>query len=256
MLLRKRAPKNAAVTIDRPAEGGSLAAAMKMVAGRINLETIGVKVLTTRRTRAGGNLLEVEGTDKADLLAEKIRAVAGEAARVRQPVVRTPVLILGISEWVEAEDVVSDLVNMGIPGVLPDDLKIWRNTGGRAERVASLSLPLEHAITLAEHKTVIVGWTKVRVKLLEKSHPTCYRCQQKGHLAAECRNEPRARRCHRCQSDDHTLKDCIQPSQSKQQQEQPARKPLRQLQQPTIPTQGIVGAGNPAEAELMNKQND
>ncbi|KAE9528675.1 hypothetical protein AGLY_012250 [Aphis glycines] len=37
-LLRKRAPKTAAVTIDRPAEGGTLSAIMKKVAGSINLQ--------------------------------------------------------------------------------------------------------------------------------------------------------------------------------------------------------------------------
>jgi hypothetical protein len=82
-LLRKRTPRSTAVTIDRPAEGGSLASVMKKVSGSINFQSLGVKVLMTRKTRAGGILLEVEGNEKATLLAGKIREVVGDAARVR-----------------------------------------------------------------------------------------------------------------------------------------------------------------------------
>ncbi|KAL4125988.1 hypothetical protein QTP88_010220 [Uroleucon formosanum] len=84
-LLRRRAPKTMAVIIDRPAEGGSLASVMKKVLGSINLQSLGVKVLTTKKTRAGGILLEVVGNEKATLLAGKIRKVVGDAARVRLP---------------------------------------------------------------------------------------------------------------------------------------------------------------------------
>jgi len=196
--------------IDRPGDGGSLATLMKKVAGAINLQSLGVNVLTTRKTRIGGILLEVEGADKADFLAEKIRAVSGDTARVRLPVPRTSVLLLGIPEWAEADEVADVLARTGIPDVVAEDVKIWRNTGGRAELVASLNLPLKGAITLAENQAVIVGWTKCRVKLLDRSQPTCYSCQQKGHFAAECRNEVKARCCHRCQGEDHLARDCTQ----------------------------------------------
>jgi hypothetical protein len=185
--LRRRAPKSAAVTIDRPTDGGPLAPLTKKVSSSINLLSLGVKVLTTRRTRAGGILLEVEGADKANLLAGKIREVTGDAARVRLPEPRTPVLLIGIPEWAEAEDVVAGLTQSEITGVVAENVTIRRNTGGRGEFVASFNLPLQDAIALAERKVVYVGWARCRFKLLENSRPTCYRCQAKGHLAAECR---------------------------------------------------------------------
>lgn len=40
-----------AVTIDHPADGRSLAAVMKKMSGSINLSSLGVRVLTTRKTR-------------------------------------------------------------------------------------------------------------------------------------------------------------------------------------------------------------
>jgi len=99
---------------------------------------------------------------------------------------------------------------------------IRKNSGGREEFVVSLHLPVKDAITLAEKKTVTVEWTRCRVKLLANNQPTCFRCQEKGHLAAECRNEAKPRRCHRCRKDDHLVKDCALQKQT-QQQQQPQR---------------------------------
>jgi len=194
-LLRRRAPKSVAVTIDRPTGGGSLAAVMKKVAGLINLLSLDINVLTTRRTRAGSILLEVEGAEKAKILADKIRAVTGDVARVRMPEPRTPVLLLGFPVWAEEEDVVADLDQAGIAGVVAENVIIRKNTGVRCKYVASLNLPLRDAIALAERKVVTVGWTRCRTNLLENSQPTCYRCQSRGHLAAECRNEAKPRGC-------------------------------------------------------------
>lgn len=210
-LLQRRVPKTAAVTIDRPVDNGSLVAAMRKVSGSINLASLGVNVLTTRKTRAGGILLEVDGIEKASLLADKIRSVIGDTARVRLPEPRTPVLLLGIPEWVGVEEVLEGLVRAEITGVTAGDVRIQKNAGDRGEYVASLSLPLMDAIQLAETKVVVIGWTKCRVKLLEKNQPTCYRCQEKGHLAAECSNDVKPRRCHRCHDEGHLVRDCRQP---------------------------------------------
>ncbi|XP_060846581.1 uncharacterized protein LOC132926263 [Rhopalosiphum padi] len=218
-LLWKRASRSMAVTIDRPAEGGSLASVMKKVSGLINLQSLGVKVLTTRKTRAGSILLEVEGNEKATLLAGKIREVVEDAARVRLPEPCTPVLLLGVPEWAEAENVVAGVTQAGVTGVTSENVTIRKNSGGRGEFVASLHLPLKDVITLAEKKAVTVEWTRCRVKLLTNNQPTYFRCQGKGHLAAECRGEAKPRRCHRCKKEDHLVKDCAQQKQTQQPQD-------------------------------------
>lgn len=176
-LLRRRIPKTAAVIIDPPINGGSLFEIMKKVSASINLSSLDIKVLMTRRTGAGGILLEVEGAEKANLLAEKIRAVTGDAARTRLPESRTPVLLLGIPNWAEPEEIVGALASAGATSVTAKELVVLRNSGGRGDLVASLSLPLREAILLAEAKNVTVGWTRCRVKLLDTTQPTCYRCQ-------------------------------------------------------------------------------
>jgi len=110
---------------------------------------------------------EVDGIEKTSLLADKIRSVIGDTARVRLPEPRTPVLLLGIPEWVEVEEVIG-LVRAEITGITAGDVRIKKNAGGRGEYVASLTLPLKDAIQLAETKAVVIGWTKCRVKLIEK----------------------------------------------------------------------------------------
>ena len=211
-LLQRRIPKTAAITIDRPPEGGSLAAVMKKIASSINLRVLGITVRTTRKTRAGGILLEVDGEEKASLLADKVRAVVGDTARVRRPELRTPILLLGIPEWSDATDVANGLKQAGVPAatVAGGNVTVRKNGGSRGDLVARFDLPYADAIALAKAGPVMVGWTRCRVRLLEKSQPTCFRCQGKGHLAAECRGEAKARSCHRCGVAGHIARDCKQ----------------------------------------------
>jgi len=232
-LLRRRMPKSAAVIIDRPTDGGSMVEIMRKVSMCINLSSLDIRVLTTRRTKAGGILLEVEGSEKANLLAEKIRAVTGDAARTRLPESRTPVLLLGIPDWTEPEEILGALASAGVTSVTPEELTVRRNSGGRGELVASLPLPLRDAILLAEARNVTIGWTRCRVKLLDKNQPTCFRCQQRGHLAAACENEVRPRRCYKCQGEDHVAKECanlLQPRSRRQPKQQ--QRPQHAANQP------------------------
>lgn len=103
-------------------------------------------VITTRCTRAGGLLLEVEGQEGADHLADKIRAVVEDAARVRTPQGTTTVLILDVPEWATNEEVIDGLKKVGIDceRLKRDDNKnvisITTNISGRGKYVARVNL--------------------------------------------------------------------------------------------------------------------
>lgn len=113
-LLKKRTPKSPAVIIDRPSSSCSIVAVIKRVLHSIKLTEMGIHVKTTRMTRAGGILLEVEDISHATLLTEKLRSIIGEDARVRLLKSLTPILILNIPEWTTAEDVIDGLLKAGI----------------------------------------------------------------------------------------------------------------------------------------------
>ena len=234
---------------------------MKRVAGSIDLPALGITVRTTRKTRTGGILLEVDGEDKATLLAEKVRAVVGDSARVRRPELRTPILLLGIPEWSDAADVATGLQHAGVPAAAftSGHITVRKNDGGRGDLVARFDLPYRDAITLAKAGPVMVGWTRCRVRLLEKSQPTCFRCQEKGHLAAECRGEARARCCHRCGVAGHLAKDCTKHQEEQREQRQLKEEERQQREQ--RPSGGGVeadaaGAAPPEEAPAVQPNRD
>jgi len=161
-------------------------------------------------TRAGGILLEVEDTNQATLLTEKLQATIGEDARVRMPESLTPILLLNIPEWATAEDVIDGLLKTGINP--PDDgsqISIRKNAGGRGALVAKVNLPFQDAVKAVEAKQVVVGWTRCKIKPIESAQPTCFICQEKGHFAARCvAVETAERKCFRCRSTEHVIKDC------------------------------------------------
>lgn len=169
--------------------------------------------MTTRRTRAGGILLEVDGEEKATLLDGKIKEVVGTAARVQKPERQTPVLILDVPDWCNARKVVIGLVKAEIS---PDELSlnncnrvtVRASQGGRGYGVARVDLSMATAIKLGEGRTVMVGWTRCRVKLIEKRQPTCHQCQEKGLLDSECTNKSKHRYCYSCQEEEHLARDC------------------------------------------------
>lgn len=208
--------KTVAVVIDRPStEGASLVSIMKKMSSGVDLEALGVKVLTTKTTKAGGVLLEVdaEGGD-VDPLVKAILAMVGDKARVRRLERRTPVLLLDVPEWVEEEEIKSGLIRAGVPPeALTHNEKSFivtsTNRGRRQDRVVRIDVPYSTAIILAESRYLVLGWTRCRIRLLKKLQSTCYRCQEKGHIAVECKGPAKPRRCYRCKTEGHFARDCL-----------------------------------------------
>ncbi|CAI6347914.1 unnamed protein product [Macrosiphum euphorbiae] len=109
-LVKSRTPKTEAIMIDQLAEGETYASVMKRVTA-IDLNPLGVTVRGAKRSKAGGIIIEVDGKDDADRLAEGIREAVGAAAAVRRPTRSTPILILDVPNWIEEAEVISQLVN-------------------------------------------------------------------------------------------------------------------------------------------------
>lgn len=53
-----------------------------------------------------------------------------------------------------------------------------------------------------------VGWSRYRVKVVGKRPPTCYRCQDRGHHAVECKNPAWYRRCYQCNGEGQFAANC------------------------------------------------
>lgn len=68
--------------------------------------------------------------------------------------------------------------------------------------------PMATAAGLADLKSIRIGWGLCRVKLLEKKTPSCYRCQESGHISATCTAAEVVKKCFACRSTDHLARDC------------------------------------------------
>ncbi|KAE9522339.1 hypothetical protein AGLY_017263, partial [Aphis glycines] len=203
-LVRSRVPKGAAVTISRPAEGVTYSDIMRKVKANVQINDLDLKP-EARVTKSGGILLKVKDDQEADRLMVALNSAIGQMASVSKPSRTTPILILDLAEWHNSQDV-EEAVAAAVPDLAGMKVAIRVNPGGG--RVGRLDAPLPAAVRLAEMGKLHVGWSRCRVKLLEAKEPTCYRCQKRGHFAANCSAEEARKRCFRCNSVDHLASAC------------------------------------------------
>lgn len=69
--------------------------------------------------------------------------------------------------------------------------------------------PLVAAIKASSDGRIRVGWSTVRVELLQARPMQCFKCWQYGHVSAKCKTaEDRSRSCFRCGLIGHFARDC------------------------------------------------
>ncbi|CAI6369044.1 unnamed protein product [Macrosiphum euphorbiae] len=204
-LVRKRTPKTEAVTISNPKEGTSYADVMKKVMSEVNLQEIGVEVSNTRRTKAGGILLEIKGKAGADLLAERLKNTIGDQACISRPSRTTQILVVNIADWLEEARVIDD-IRRADEGLQSATIVVRNNSGGG--RVAAVKVSMATALRLSAAGAIRVGMGNCRVKLLENRKARCYRCDELGHMARNCTAVSAVMKCFRCHRVGHLIADC------------------------------------------------
>lgn len=70
---KKRVPKIEAVTIQPPSKGETYTEVLNKAKAMVDLNSLQITVVNTRKTKEGGILLEVKEKEKADVLAQKLR---------------------------------------------------------------------------------------------------------------------------------------------------------------------------------------
>jgi len=179
---------------------------MKRVTQEVNLGELGVEVIKTRKTKSGAVLLEVGNSEEAEKLADRMRQVIGVDATVGRPTRKTSVLLLGIPEWMSPEDITREILAAD-ESLLETQVLVRDNIGGG--RVVRLEVPMAAALRFAENKTVRIGWSRCRVKLLEPRSPKCFKCSRTEHMASTCPKQTvQAKRCFHCRQVGHLIKDC------------------------------------------------
>ncbi|KAF9806625.1 hypothetical protein SFRURICE_012162 [Spodoptera frugiperda] len=177
-----KVPTSAAISICVK-EGATvgLGEVMSVARRQINIVELGITTDLLREKRAadGGIVLMISGQDsasKADGLATCMREVLGDfPVVIRRPTKMAEARVMDLDDAITPEEVVAAIARVG--GCSAEDVKI-----GEIRRPPTslghvwVRGPLAAMKKLASDKRMPLGWTSVRVEVLEPRRMMCYRC--------------------------------------------------------------------------------
>ncbi|XP_011858731.1 PREDICTED: uncharacterized protein LOC105556255 [Vollenhovia emeryi] len=207
----QRNPRTQAVTLTFPQ--GTYGEGMRLIKSHINLKELGIDALKPRRAQTGAIILEVTGEnakEKADCLAEKMRAVVGgkEGVKITRPTKLAEIRIRDLDDSITVEDVKEAVAKAGgctPPEVKTGEIKLAPNGLG----TIWVQCPLVSAKRAAAPGKVKIGWIIARLELLEARPLICFRCLERGHVRAQCRSRTdRSEVCCRCGATGHKAQEC------------------------------------------------
>lgn len=181
---------------------------LKKVKDSIDPGKNGVEITAVRQTRLGDLLIQVgKSAGEASKLKAAVEENLPELGEVKKLSKRTEVWIRDLDATATAEEV-TRAVNkaIGEAEVLVKPLRpAYANT-----QVAIVELAPRDAGRLLRTEELRVGWGPCRVRMRTQVRiQLCYRCQERGHLAAQCQGkEDRSRECFRCGDADHLARNC------------------------------------------------
>lgn len=201
----RRAPRSSAVMIVCSGEEFSYADALKKARSKISLEDLRIERTKIRRAVNGGILIKVmdrDGQDKAGALAEQLRVVLHEETRVTRPIVKSEIRLVGLDDSVSVEEVTSAIARIGECSEI--NIKFGTLRPMRNGLFSIWAKCLSAAIEIANYGKIRLGWTYVRVDLLEARPTQCYKCWRFGHLKNSCTSkEDYSKACFKCGGKDH-----------------------------------------------------
>jgi len=209
---RRRAPRNAAVSIKANAEGFSYADIIKQARDKVDLKDIGIVNPRMRRAANGGIIIEIAGPDgssKADTLATRLREVIGDNAVVSRPVVKADLRISGFDDSVIKDEIITSVTERG--DCLASDVRVGSFRPMRnGLNMTWVQCPLSAAIKISRLNKLNLGWSVARVELLRAKPIQCFKCWQFGHVRNNCESATdRTGHCFKCGGSNHTSYTCV-----------------------------------------------
>ena len=210
-----RAPRSSAVVLTlqpQAAQNGvTYAKVLAEAKHKVDFGSLNLPGLRFRVAATGARMLVLPGAgsgEKADALAEKLRAAVGEAVHVSRPTKCVEMRVSGLDDSVTPAEVALAVAEAG--ECKTEEVKtgeIRRNASGLG--TVWVRLPIAAAKKAAKGERILVGFVSAQVRLLESRPQQCFRCLEIGHVRAQCTSEhDRSGQCYRCGELGHKSAGC------------------------------------------------
>lgn len=206
----RKPPRTAAVTITT-ANSGTYASVVRKIREGISLRELGIEKSRVRTTITGGRLIEISGPnneEKADMLANQIRAMLDNEVRVARPMMKKELRLIGFDDSVSQEEIARTLAQVGnckAEDVKIGSIRVMRN----GLCIAWAQCPIAAAIKITKDSKIRLGWTLARVERIRTRPIQCYKCWEYGHVRDRCTSRvDRSNACFRCGEKDHMATKC------------------------------------------------
>jgi len=185
---KKKPPRTEAVTLT--CRNGSYEKELREAREKIPLADLGIDIKKVRRAATGAYVFEIAGDSKeskADLLATKLRETlsAKDGVKIARPCKMADLRVRGLDVSVTPKEVRDALASKG--QCSPDVIKVGEiRRASNSISIVWARCPLASANAIVEAGGIRVGWTTLRVVMLEERPLQCFTCLEGGHAALYC----------------------------------------------------------------------
>ncbi|XP_050053810.1 uncharacterized protein LOC126549237 [Aphis gossypii] len=167
--------------------------------------------ITTEWSKSGDHLvLTTSEKDNAIKLSKALRNKVGEEKSIRRPSSSISLLLIGIEDSVDVDELKSTLDSLDKELIAANKLTIKKGLNG--VRTVIVKVPRAPGLRLVQAKKIKVGRAICRVKELV-TRQRCAKCCAPDHAIADCTGQE-TRKCFRCKKTGHLIAACDLPHSS------------------------------------------
>ncbi|EFN89590.1 Gag-Pol polyprotein, partial [Harpegnathos saltator] len=163
-----------------------------------------------RQCATGALILEIPGENRsaqADLLAGRLREILADRARVNRLQKLGEIRLRGLEISTTENEAPECIAKEGGCNTTTKTGRIMTTIGGI--RFLWVQCPLMAAKKAVKKGVLTIGWTQVRVELLDARPLQCFKCLERGHVQSNCNSDiDRRQNCYRCGEKGHLAQDC------------------------------------------------
>lgn len=192
------------------ASGDAYEEVLRNMRNNPELKELGEDVRIIRRTRNGEMLIELKKDQKSSSSSYKeiTERAMGNAVEVRALCPEATLQCKDLDEVTSEEEVRLAMKEQCELGEV--QLTIRMRKGPFGTQVASIKLPIEAANKALKTGKIKVGWSVCPLSV-SQTPEICFKCQEFGHIARNCKGPDRSKLCRRCGEAGHKAQDCRKP---------------------------------------------